>query len=191
MRKEQKPRYLPCDPPIALVWKSGTSSISEAIRKAGLAGPPPVFVGASRAGLPGYQMAGKTVSGDDIGEAVILVRDPIERFRSAFAQSEQETGRSVGEVLDSLETDVLGDNGHYTPTHWWLLDNGANYLYRFPEHLNSLGKLCGVEWPTNNVKEPGQKPSLTETERDRVKQIYLKDYLLWEAATAPHTVYVK
>lgn len=109
-------------------------------------------------------------------QAVIPVRDPIERFRSACAQD----GRTAQEQLLKVEAGEF--NGHTRPTSDYLI-NGAR-LYKFPDQLAGIAAELGVdEIPAVNDSETnnGPKPDLAEEEIARVSVVYADDIALFES----------
>ena len=126
---------------------------------------------------------------------VLLVRDPVERFRSAMAQVRL---TEVEEALDSLENDTavrfprtrrkLADNVHFQPQHTLAL--GAAKVFRFPDHLEEAATLIGLTLPLPLINETGgDKPELTPEQQNRVRAVYAKDVALYESITTPGTEY--
>lgn len=103
-----------------------------------------------------------------------LVRDPIERFRSACARQKV----SVEEGLSLSESDV----------HFWsleymgLLSFGVKY-FRFPDQIDLCAEWLGLPTPIPKMNEEPEsdKPVLTETQRELIKKQYNQDILLWES----------
>ena len=103
-----------------------------------------------------------------------LVRDPVERFRSACARQ----GVSVEEGLTKQEDDV----------HFWslesmgLLQAGVTH-FRFPDQLDACAEWLGLETPVPQLNEEPEegKPTLTPEQEARVREIYAADIALWES----------
>jgi len=105
-----------------------------------------------------------------------LVRDPVERFRSACARQQ----KTVDEGLALLTDDV----------HFWtldsmgLLDAGVTH-FAFPAQINACAEWLGLETPVptlNNEPEEG-KPVLTPEQNAAVLAAYAADVALWESLT--------
>lgn len=109
-----------------------------------------------------------------------MVRDPVERFRSACARQ----GVSVAEGLDRQYSDV----------HFWslssmgLLEQGMTY-FRFPDQLDDCAEWLGLEIPVpqTNDEQESSKPTLTQEQENIVRQIYADDILLWESLNAQYS----
>lgn len=109
-----------------------------------------------------------------------MVRDPVERFRSACARQ----GVSVAEGLDRQHSDV----------HFWslssmgLLEQGMTY-FRFPDQLDDCAEWLGLETPVpqTNDEQESSKPTLTQEQENIVRQIYADDILLWESLNARYS----
>lgn len=180
---------IPGNKAVALNWKVATSTLSRAIIAAHYptiearlqsAKYPPGMTADSRGWqgmLPKCEPAGRVV--------LILVRDPIERFRSACAQSNIV---NVDVKLAELAND-WGKDVHFWPQTRLLVD-GAK-LYRFPDHLDALAEMAGLSLPLPvvNEGEAGQKPTLSTEQQAAVATLYADDIDLFESIEAPATVW--
>jgi hypothetical protein len=103
-----------------------------------------------------------------------LVRDPIERFRSACARQK----KSVEEGLSSIQDDV----------HFWtlldmgLLQDGTTY-FRFPDQIDICAEWLGLSTPVPklNGESEGGKPILTDEEVDYIRFAYSADISVWQS----------
>jgi hypothetical protein len=103
-----------------------------------------------------------------------LVRDPVERFRSACARQ----GVSVEEGIERLESDV----------HFWSLESmgliaaGVTH-FRFPDQLDACAEWLGLATPVPQLNEEPEegKPTLTPEQEARVREIYAADIALWDS----------
>ena len=103
-----------------------------------------------------------------------MVRDPVERFRSACARQ----GVSVEEGLTRQEYDV-----HFWPlAYMGLLAKGVTH-FRFPDQLDACAAWLGLETPVpqTNAESESQKPALTPEQEARVRETYAADIALWES----------
>jgi hypothetical protein len=103
-----------------------------------------------------------------------MVRDPVERFRSACARQ----GLSVEEGLARQDSDV----------HFWslesmgLLQAGVTH-FRFPAQLDACAEWLGLETPVppTNDEPESSKPTLTPEQETAVRAAYAADIALWES----------
>ena len=103
-----------------------------------------------------------------------LVRDPVERFRSACARQK----KTVEEGLNSLDSDV----------HFWtlgsmgLLDEGVT-CFRFPDQIDACAEWLGLETPVPQLNEEDEesKPVLTPEQEEAIRATYAADIALWES----------
>lgn len=117
--------------------------------------------------------------------AVMVVRDPVDRFRSAMVQ----TGLTdPGAVLGALESDErlltpyngrrprLRTEPHFTAQADRSL--GPTRCFRF-EDLDRCARFLGLPLPLPVVNQAGgSKPPLTEEQRERVRSFYAADVAL-------------
>jgi hypothetical protein len=103
-----------------------------------------------------------------------LVRDPVERFRSACARQQ----KTVQEGLDSMESDV----------HFWtvdsmgLLDQSVTH-FRFPDQIDACAEWLGLDTPvpTLNDESEAGKPTLTAAQVAAIRAAYAADVAIWES----------
>lgn len=127
---------------------------------------------------------------------VLPVREPVSRFMSACAQSNlgQE---DMNAVLDSLESGTIlqrtrpinvKENEHFR--FQYLLQQNETHLFKFPDHLEELANLVGLEWPLPKVNERGlrREPTLLSSQLLRVEEYYARDIELFNSITKPDTV---
>jgi len=125
---------------------------------------------------------------------VLLVRDPVERFRSACAQ----VGVSVEDALASLETGdpisthspvarSLVDNVHFFLQSDYLHPEGTR-CYLFPDHLEAFANDCGLGYPLPTINEAADKPVLTDLQTERVREYYSDDLELFNRIAVPGQV---
>lgn len=101
-----------------------------------------------------------------------LVRDPVERFRSACARQQV----TVEEGLTRRQSDV-----HFWPLQeMGLLAEGVTH-FRFPDQIDACAEWLGLETPVpqlNDEPENG-KPVLTEEQAAAVRAAYAADVAAW------------
>ena len=106
-----------------------------------------------------------------------MVRNPVERFRSACARQ----GVSVADGLGLQDADV-----HFRSlAHMGLLAEGVRH-FRFPDQLDACAEWLGLETPvpqTNDEPETS-KPTLTPEQEAAVRAAYAADIALWESLNA-------
>jgi hypothetical protein len=175
------PRYFKInkDTGIAIIYKSGSSSIAKAVIDAyypQIANAtfhfPPDGQGINR---PGWQGICPKIKDPEISYAAI--REPVERFLSALAQIGE---TDINEVLTKLENDDF-----YNP-HLWKQSRGLREktkLYKFPQQLEEFANDTGLSYPLPEINDgDGHNPpklELTQEQEDRVKEIYKEDILLY------------
>lgn len=118
---------------------------------------------------------------------LVALRDPVEKFRSACAES----GVSdVNGKLDELESAGFGRNAHFWPQER-LLVKGCR-LYRFPEDLEALARDAGLILPLPNIPTRGiEKPALTAAQARRVRTLYANDQTVFDSIKAAGKPYRK
>ena len=104
---------------------------------------------------------------DCSAELALIVRNPLERFRSMVASRPQRS------LEDHLACPI------YMP-----LPNGnfAKY-FRFEDQLNEAAKWLGLPTPLphEDATDLALKPVLTPEQESRVREIYADDIVLWES----------
>jgi hypothetical protein len=117
---------------------------------------------------------GSPLNSDDISDLCCLVRDPVERFRSACARQQ----KTVEEGLESISFDV----------HFWTLESmgllaeGVAH-FRFPDQIDACAQWLGLEMPVPQLNEETEesKPVLTQEQEQLIRQAYAADYALFTA----------
>lgn len=173
---------------IAILLKSGSTSIAKAVIDAkhpDVVAVPISFPNDGRgANRPGWQGVCPRIESPTTTYAAI--REPIDRFRSAFAQTRQS---DVDATIARLES---GDwfNPHFFPQA--RLQISAK-LYRFPEHLDELAIDAGLgEIPAINDEATNanpDKPILTSEQTARLEALYADDIALYGSITEAGQVY--
>jgi hypothetical protein len=97
----------------------------------------------------------------------IVVRNPIERFRSMCAHKPRIT----------LEQQLIFPIYGLLPQH-----NFVRY-FRFEDQLNDAAEWLGLPTPLSqeDATDEADKPVLTPEQEIKVRQIYFQDILLWES----------
>tara|TARA_B110000967_G_C18738102_1_gene486243 strand:+ start:86 stop:955 length:870 start_codon:yes stop_codon:yes gene_type:complete len=118
----------------------------------------------------------------DKGVVLLIVRDPVEKFRSACAE---DNITDVGLHLDWLESNPeMPRRMHFWPQSRFLQSVDAK-LYRFAEDLDALATDAGLTLPLPNItgEHNRPKPDFTPDELVRVQAIYADDITLFESIT--------
>jgi hypothetical protein len=117
---------------------------------------------------------GSPLNSDDISDLCCLVRDPVERFRSACARQQ----KTVEEGLESISFDV----------HFWTLESMGLLAegvlhFRFPEQIDTCAQWLGLEAPVPQLNEEVEelKPVLTPEQEAAIRTLYATDIALWES----------
>lgn len=104
----------------------------------------------------------------------VMVRDPVQRFRSACARQ----NKTVEEGLGLRESDV-----HFWPLKDMGLIAADITHFRFPDQINDCAEWLGlpVPVPKENVEPEEKKPVLTVEQEAAVRLAYADDIALWES----------
>lgn len=97
----------------------------------------------------------------------IVVRNPIERFRSMCAH------RPTVSIEDQLNNPIYGP----------IPSGQFNQYFRFEDQLQECADWLGITVPLEQIDptEPSSKPDLTPEQEARVREIYAADIALWES----------
>lgn len=103
-----------------------------------------------------------------------MVRDPVQRFRSACARQ----NKTAQEGLTLQDIDV----------HFWsiksmgLISAGITY-FRFPDQINDCAEWLGLPTPVSQENEEPEerKPALTADELTAIRLAYADDIALYES----------
>lgn len=119
-----------------------------------------------------WQGAVIKVDAMDVAVAHLLVRDPVEKFRSACQTSKV---IDVEAKLTALEVEGFTADVHFWPQSRFLATPCK--LYHFPEHLDALATAVGLSLPLPVINESaeGDKPTLSPEQQARVEAIYAAD----------------
>lgn len=100
-------------------------------------------------------------------EVAMVVRNPVERFRSMCSHRPD---RSIDEHLNS-------------PCYGPLPPGPFARLFRFEDQLNACAEWLGlpVPLPQEDATEEANKPTLSEEQLTRVREIFADDIALWES----------
>lgn len=119
---------------------------------------------------------------DPDANVVLIVRDPVERFRSACVEA--------GKTPDEALSEQGQKNTHFWPTSRLLVDGCK--LYRFESDLDDAATALGLTLPLPDIDGGnGEKPDLTPEQLERVQAIYADDIALYESITEAGQVWTK
>lgn len=120
-------------------------------------------------------------------EAWLVVREPVDKFRSACSMSRIGKGgrMSVDEKLTELESGEMGRDGHFHPQSRFVDLGIPLHLYRL-EDIDKMAEDVGLSLPLPRVNASGTivkfpKPDLTPKQEERVRKIYAEDIELYES----------
>lgn len=182
---------------IAEIGKGGSSAIGQAVLHTFLPEKVPVWGGADPMNTPsswGRDRVTRTETPDGI--VLVPVREPVERFRSACAQTRI---TDVDDLLTKIEnqahlgTSYVIERGitwdkhfHFRPTVDYTVDLTVK-LYKFPEQIDELAAEAGLPVPLPTVNDSNSnnppKPDLTASQLARVEAIYADDIALYNSIT--------
>ena len=97
----------------------------------------------------------------------LVVRNPIERFRSAVAKHSE---RTLEEHLNS-------------PVYRPLPKGNFVKYFRFEDQLDAAAEWLGLPTPLphEDASDPALKPDLTPEQEARVREMFADDIILWES----------
>jgi hypothetical protein len=100
------------------------------------------------------------------GPVGLIVRNPIERFRSMIAHRHLDVG-------EQLENPIYGP----------LPKGNFVRFFRFEDELDAAAEWLGLPTPLpqEDATDPALKPVLTPEQEARVREIYAADIALWES----------
>ena len=183
---------------VAFIPKSGCSTISRAVIKAFQTEEELLITSASYpvGKNPDNSMWQGFVKREKYPSKPILamIRNPIERFRSAMAQFH---ALDVNTVIDSLINGskfVSGTvrareinastNSHFKPQILWV--DASTKLYKFPEHVNEAAVEIGFILPLPQINAAHfTKPTLNEQQTAILEAYYAEDIVLFNSITSP------
>jgi hypothetical protein len=106
-------------------------------------------------------------------EYAVMVRDPIERFRSSCAR----VGCTVGEGLGM----------HNENVHFWsmksmgILESPNVKYFKFPEQISQCAIYLGLTNPVSHLNQENidKKPILNQTDIIQIQQYYAEDLMIY------------
>lgn len=104
----------------------------------------------------------------------VMVRNPIERFRSACARQQL----TIEQGLQAMGSDV-----HFWPLKdMGLIADDITY-FRFPDQINDCARWLGLSTPVprQNDEPEEKKPVLALEQESAVRLAYAEDIALWES----------
>lgn len=186
---------------LAFIPKSGCSTLSRAVIRAFQpvennlieSGHYPDGKNADNSMWQGFVLREKYPS----KQILALIRNPIERFRSAVAQFKT---TDVDLVIDSLINGNVffsggirgrqikaSTNQHFKPQIMWV--DASTKLYKFPDHINEAAAEIGFILPLPQINVAHfQKPTLTEQQTAVLESYYAEDIALFNSITSPGIV---
>ena len=183
---------------VAFIPKSGCSTISRAVIKAFQTDEEllittasyPVGKNADNSMWQGFVKRERYPS----KPILAMIRNPLERFRSAIAQFH---AVDVNAVIDSLINGSkfvsgtarareinAGTNAHFKPQILWVDANTK--LYKFPDHINEAAVEIGFNLPLPQINVASfTKPTLDEQQTAILESYYAEDIVLFNSITSP------
>ena len=159
--------HLPNGAVIPLIPKCGLASTHSAIFKGQVNG------GGSNLIRPKFNHDNKP--------ALVPIRDPFERFRSAVWQVNRgNADMSVDEILDGLEDGTYFNQHFQSQTDILKGCEGCESvkLYRFPEDFQQMLTDGGLDPLSKHRNKSTDKPELTPEQETRVRALYADDIAL-------------
>jgi hypothetical protein len=103
----------------------------------------------------------------------VLVRDPVERFRSACSHANIPPDIAIQTVFDT-KFRSLEQAG--------LIRDDITY-FRFPDQINECANWLGLTSPVIHINQSDEynKPVLSHDQLEKIKRLYSADMSLWES----------
>ncbi|WOO43162.1 hypothetical protein [Rubellicoccus peritrichatus] len=166
---------------VAMIGKSGSSSLGKALLEQHFPERMPKFYGADPGNRPGWQSFVPTTDKPS-GKVYILVRDPVERFISACAQ--MRCSDRVDKLLDRMEQgeDIAVKNFHLMKVVQYVREDCDCKFIQFPTGISKLTKALKLSSPIDTVNDASNnppKPNLTDEQVQRVSAYYKEDLKLY------------
>lgn len=124
---------------------------------------------------------------------VILVRNPIERFKAACIYTKQTSKEEIDSII-SLMQDLQGESLLFEPNSWfepvvnYLTPGVDNLLFKYPLHIDYAASLIGLDIPLNLDLDGGSAVidlQLTQSQRNQLRELYIEDIELYESIVTP------
>lgn len=115
---------------------------------------------------------------------IVVVRDPVERFRSAMAQVGLADADAILQELVDEAGNVVGRNQMPISgnIHFFKQDRFEGDITYYPvTQVDEAAAALGLATPLPVINEAGEKPTLTAAQEQAVRDWYAEDQALWEA----------
>lgn len=115
---------------------------------------------------------------------IVVIRDPVERFRSAMAQVGLTDADAILQEFQDEAGNVTGRNGVKISGNIHFLKQtrfeGDITYYRM-DNVNAAAAALGLETPLPHANEAAEKPTLTAEQEAAVRAWYAEDQALWDS----------
>lgn len=125
------------------------------------------------------------------GEVICLVREPVDRFRSAMAQvGLSDVDATIEELVNENGTHpeyhpvrgrrLLSEDVHFRPQSVYSGDPIRHF--RFPDQMDEAAQALGLSLPLPVINEgTGAKPEISEAQATAIREFYAEDVALWNS----------
>ena len=114
----------------------------------------------------------------------VVIRDPVERFRSAMAQVGLTDADAILQEFVTEDGEVVGRNGIKISANIHFLKQtrfeGDVTYYRM-DNIDAAAAALGLQTPLPHANEATEKPTLTAAQEQAVRDWYADDQALWES----------
>lgn len=123
---------------------------------------------------------------------IILVRNPVERFKAACVYTKQTSEEAIDSIL-SLMQELEGDSYLFEENSWfepvvnYLTPGVDNLLFKYPLHIDQAVRLLELDVPFN-LDLDGESCvnlPLTQSQKKQVRELYAKDIELYKSILTP------
>lgn len=125
-----------------------------------------------------------------------LIRNPIDRFKSAIVQSNiQNVDLAISKIRNNelwqfehlSDAHLLKLNPHFRIQSDWI--NGyESHLFKFPDHINEFFQFIGITVDIPNLNNSGINIQLSQQVTNLVTNYYSEDLTLFNSIISPNTL---
>jgi hypothetical protein len=129
---------------------------------------------------------------------VLMVRDPIERFKSALNQT------GISNIDDAVtyirenrqwqfphlsDTHALRDNPHFRKQMSFIKSGITTYLFKFPDHFAQAAAFIGITIDLPNLNHSNHNLTLDNRQTNLLSNYYSEDITLFNSISTAGVIY--
>jgi hypothetical protein len=124
---------------------------------------------------------------------ILLVRNPIERFKAACVYTKQTSKEAIDSILNLMqelegESYLFEENSWFEPVVNYLTPGVDNLLFKYPLHINEAVSELELDVPFNLDLDGGYacvSVPLTQSQKNQLREIYAEDIDLYKSILTP------